>query len=152
MGDRIELTNLANGEREAAYVNERGWFRLAVPADALDPVERRSFIELEGDESGSGSATDNTLLGDGLRLDIYVGDTDEVRATVDTFLGEILPGHHLPHGLEPGGHAARLGPDAELARVPTLPRLQRLCRRLGGPRRLAAAQRRYPDPRDAHGR
>ncbi len=88
-GDRVVLENLANGETKEMRVNERGWFRLAVAADALDAIERRPLLGLDGDEAGSGSVEDNTTLGDPLRLTVYAGDSDTVREVVDSFHHEL---------------------------------------------------------------
>ena len=85
VGDRIRLQNLVNGEEREVRVNERGWFRLSVPADALDPIARRPLIGLSGDSFGVGTPTDNLALGDALRLTVYVGNSDEVRGVVETF-------------------------------------------------------------------
>jgi len=117
VGDRIELRNLANGKVDRAWVNERGWFRLAVPADALDPIERRSLIGLSGDLHGLGVSSDNLALGDGLQLQVFVGDSDEVRASIDTFhLAVEFQGTLYPEGtdliaLQPGWGYQRNSPD-----------------------------------------
>jgi hypothetical protein len=89
VGDRVVLENLANGERAEQRISERGWLRFSVAADALDPIERRSLIGLSGDMAGIGSASDNTLLGDPLRLTVYVGESEQVRGVIDSFQREL---------------------------------------------------------------
>ncbi len=84
-GDRVVLDNLVNGEVSEMRVNERGWFRVGVAADALEAIERRPLLGLEGDEAGSGSVDDNTTLGDALRLTVYQGDSETPRAVVESF-------------------------------------------------------------------
>ena len=99
VGDRIRLENLANDEVSEVVVTERGWFRVAVAADALDPVNRRSLIGLTGDAFGVGQAADNTELGDPLVLTVFVGDSDEVRAEVASFDLEVeFQGTRYPQG------------------------------------------------------
>ncbi len=98
-GDRVLLENLANGEASEMRVNERGWFRAGVAADALGPIERRPLLGLEGDEAGSGSVEDNTVLGDPLRVTVFAGETDTVRAVVDSFQYEVsFEGTEYPAG------------------------------------------------------
>ena len=89
-GDRVVLENLSNGEIAVGRVNERGWFRLAVPSDALDSVERRAKIGLKGNSFGTGTPDANTLLGDALALRVYVGETDEERGALDIFQLEVI--------------------------------------------------------------
>ena len=88
-GDRVVLRNLRNGEEKAALIGERGWFRLSVAADALGPIERRPLIGLSGDAAGVGSVSDNTQLGDPLSLTVYVGESESVRGSVDSFEREL---------------------------------------------------------------
>ena len=88
-GDRVVLTNLSNGETEETVVQPRGWFRLSVAADALNPIERRPVLGLTGDMPGPATATDPTLLGDAMRVDVYVGDSEELRGSVDSFGREV---------------------------------------------------------------
>ena len=90
VGDRLVLRNLNNGEEAVGRVDERGFFRMSVPSDALNSTDRRPLIGLEGDATGQGSAEDNTLLGDALELTVHVGDTDEVRAIVNAFEQEVI--------------------------------------------------------------
>ncbi|HCP47505.1 MAG TPA: hypothetical protein DIU15_15800, partial [Deltaproteobacteria bacterium] len=117
VGDRVEIRNLSNGEVDRAWVNERGWFRVAVPADALGPIERRSVIGLSGDLPGPGATSDNLRLGDGLELTVFAGDSDTVRATVNQFQFPMefqgtlyAPGSALV-ALQPGWGYQRNSPD-----------------------------------------
>ena len=89
-GDRLVWRNLDNEEVAVGRMDERGFFRLSVPSDALNPIERRSLIGLSGNASGQGSAADNTLLGDALELTVYVGESEQVRAVVDQFEQEVV--------------------------------------------------------------
>ncbi len=96
-GDRITLENLINGERAESIVNERGFFRIAVAADALDAINRRPVLGLEGDAIGPATAADTTLLGDTIALTVYEGASNTVRTRFDTFgrdvsfLGTVYP-------------------------------------------------------------
>lgn len=85
-GDKVEVTNLVNGTTRTATVNARGWWRVGIPADALDPVEKRPLIGLERDDQlGPKAPEDNLKLGDGLRVVVRDGATGEVRKSIDTF-------------------------------------------------------------------
>ena len=88
-GDRVKLTNLRSGEEAWSRINARGWFRLAVAADALDAVERRPVLGLGDGQTRTVTVEDTAQLGDRLALTFYVGETDEERATVDTFGAEV---------------------------------------------------------------
>lgn len=85
IGDRVELHNLDNGEVGRAVVGPRGWFRVSVASDALDPIERRPLLGLEGAMTGPAVSEDNRALGDGLELRVFAGDSDELRGGVSTF-------------------------------------------------------------------
>ena len=50
-GDTIQLTNLATGEQAQATINARGWARVGIAADALDPIEK---LKLTSDKSKRG--------------------------------------------------------------------------------------------------
>ena len=89
-GDRLVLRNLNNDETSVGRMSERGFFRMSVPSDALNPTERRTLIGLTGNQSGEGSVEDNTLLGDALELTIHVGDSDEVRHVVNQFQQKVV--------------------------------------------------------------
>jgi hypothetical protein len=87
-GDALELVNLDNGERKTGVVGPRGFFRLSVPSDALDAIEKRVALGM-GDAQTTAVATDPTLLGDRLRLTIRDGQTGAVKHTVDRFLSAV---------------------------------------------------------------
>ena len=84
-GDTIELRNLDNREVRRTQVNERGWFRLSTPADALDALEKRTALGFTDETAGPLPVTDNTALGDRLELVVYEGTTNTVRARFSTF-------------------------------------------------------------------
>lgn len=98
-GDRVVLENVDNGELKSTRIDARGRFRLAVESDALSPTERRPLLGL-GDDDTEPVAFENTpLLADRLRLTIFVGNSDAVRATVDTFQQEVtFQGTIYPEG------------------------------------------------------
>jgi hypothetical protein len=97
-GDRLRLENLANGQVAERAVSERGWTRVAVAADALDPIERRPLIGLFGDAVGVGTPQDNTAVGDPLRLTVLDAGGN-TRAVVDTFAEEVVfQGTRYPKG------------------------------------------------------
>ena len=87
-GDRVRLDNLVNGETKEVVVNERGWFRVAVPSDALDAIEKRVALGM-ADGQTSATASDTTALGDALVLTLLDGETGAVKHTVDTFLESV---------------------------------------------------------------
>ncbi len=87
-GDRVVVQNLINGEEDYAIVSGDGNFRLQIPADAVNPVERRPILGLNnppGEAPTPVPAPDNRALGDALRILVYWGDSDEVKLTIDTF-------------------------------------------------------------------
>jgi hypothetical protein len=84
-GDRIVYTNIDKGESVEARVNERGWFRVGIAADALEPNERRALLGMT-DESTEPVAYANTPeLGDRLMVEVFDGETGTLIARVDTF-------------------------------------------------------------------
>lgn len=89
VGDRIELHNLRNGEMGQGRVNEYGWFRTSVAADAIDAIDRRPLLGLSGRQTGPVPAKKNEELGDALEIRIFEGDTDVLRASVRTFQREV---------------------------------------------------------------
>ncbi len=84
-GDRVELHNLDKNLTATVVVNARGSFRVAVPADALGPIERRPLLELVGAQVGPVEAKDVTKLGDRLKLVFYEGQSTSVRLVVENF-------------------------------------------------------------------
>lgn len=88
-GDTVRLVNTVNGEMEEAVVNARGWFRVAVPSDALDAIEKRVALGM-ADGQTTATATDPTALGDGLVLTITDGETGEEKHRVETFLQDLI--------------------------------------------------------------
>jgi hypothetical protein len=99
VGDVVRLRNLDNGEQATGFVNERGWFRLGVPADALDPIERRPVLGVPDDDVDGFDLPDPTLVADRLEITVFVGATDQVRKTVNTFERDVtFQGSHYPAG------------------------------------------------------
>ena len=84
-GDLVVVENLVNGEEAVARVNNRGWFRLGIAADALDAVHRRPILGLVGDDFGDVLVPDNLLVGDALRVRVYEGDGPQLRGEIDRF-------------------------------------------------------------------
>ena len=85
-GDRIEVYNSNNGELAWAVVPNNRKFRIPIPADALTASERRPVLglDLEGVEAPV-ELQDTTRIGDALTIRVFVGTSEELRATVDTF-------------------------------------------------------------------
>ena len=71
VGDRIVVTNLSSKEEKEAFINNKGFFRVGIPADALDPVSRRSLLNFDDDDTDARRSNDNLALGDGLQITIY---------------------------------------------------------------------------------
>ena len=67
-GDKISVTNLTSGEVKETFINERGWFRLGMPADALDPITRRTLLGMNDQSTEPGMVSDNLLLADGILM------------------------------------------------------------------------------------
>jgi hypothetical protein len=85
-GDKVTVRNLVNGVSRTVTVTRRGYWRTAIPADALDPIQRRPILGLESDgDIGPRAPEDNTELGDALSIEIVDGQTGVRRALVETF-------------------------------------------------------------------
>ena len=96
-GDRIRLDNLVNGESRTVVIDERGRFRVAVPADALSPTERRPLLGLV-DEAGPVPFEQTERLGDRLRVTVLDASGAE-KEVVDTFLRSVtFQGTSYPEG------------------------------------------------------
>ena len=85
VGDRVELHNLTNDEMGISRINEYGWFRTSVAADALDAMDRRPLLGLTGRQRGPIESKDNLALADALEIRVFKGDSDELRGKVNTF-------------------------------------------------------------------
>ncbi len=89
-GDKVEVENLVNGTTRTATVTARGWWRVGIPADALDPVEKRPVLGLDRDDQlGPRAPEDNRQLGDALRITVRDGATGEVRKVIESFEKEL---------------------------------------------------------------
>jgi hypothetical protein len=86
-GDRVELENLANGERHTAYVLADGGFHIQIPADAMAATERRSAFRFDPAEPGFKPVRlgDTRAAGDRLELRLYAPGGDQPKAVVDSF-------------------------------------------------------------------
>jgi hypothetical protein len=86
-GDRVEIVNLANGERAWDVARDGGRFRLHIPADALNASEKRALLKLPAPVSGQAppAAPDTRALGDPLLLRVYDGRTGALKAALDRF-------------------------------------------------------------------
>ena len=69
-------------------INERGWFRLGLAADALDPVTRRPLLGLNEQSTEPGMVSDNLQLGDGVLIEVYRGE--ELLGSIDQFEQEVV--------------------------------------------------------------
>ncbi len=85
VGDRIEVTNLVNGETRNAFVNARGFFRIGIPADAVDAIDRRAMFNKADDDHTPMLIEDPTDLGDALEIKVYQGDSDTLKSVLNTF-------------------------------------------------------------------
>lgn len=74
-GDVLLVRNLMNGEEDRVTIHPRGWGRLGIPADALDPVERRSVAGWP-DEPGTYDLPDPTAVADALEVVVLRGETE----------------------------------------------------------------------------
>jgi hypothetical protein len=90
IGDHVHLRNLRNGEERRGFVTRRGYFRLGVPSDALDAIERRSVLGLDDETLGPFDLPDPTAVADPLEVVVYDGDGARVKARVATFEREVV--------------------------------------------------------------
>lgn len=89
-GDHVTLRNLTTGEERRVWVNERGWFRVAVAADALSATERRGELGWPDGELGPFELADPEAVADLLELVVYDGDSDTKKATLNTWQREVV--------------------------------------------------------------
>ena len=90
-GDRVEITNLANGERDQAIAAADRRFRLAVAADALTASEKRPVLGMEPDNGNLPVDVEvPELLGDPLEIRVYRGFHGPLKATIDTWNQEAV--------------------------------------------------------------
>ena len=91
-GGKIVVENLNNGVIREASMPSDGSFRLHVPADGLDPYEKRALTGMPADGPAFGatySVPDNEGLGDPLVISVYDANGALVQ-TLDTFDSDVL--------------------------------------------------------------
>ena len=87
-GDLVRVVNRNNGEMDQVVADGEGRFRLHIPADALDAVEKRARLKLDPLAQGFTPETieDTTLYGDLLEITIFQGtDTSQPKEVINTF-------------------------------------------------------------------
>jgi len=92
-GDRVELHNVDKKLSRFVTVSPEGTFRVAIAADALGPLERRSLLLSPGDDEPILSAVrfdDTPKLGDRLVIRVYDGQTGERKTIQHVATGEEL--------------------------------------------------------------
>ncbi|MEC7983548.1 MAG: hypothetical protein VX278_00205, partial [Myxococcota bacterium] len=87
VGDRVVVRNLVSGETEEGYISERGWFRVGVASDAIEPIERRPMLGMDDDDVDPEVPDDNRDFADALEIEIFRGE--ESIALVNTFQEEL---------------------------------------------------------------
>ena len=87
VGDRVVVRNLVSGETEDGYISERGWFRVGVASDAIEPIERRPMLGMDDDDVDPEVPDDNRDFADALEIEIFRGETSI--ALVNTFQEEL---------------------------------------------------------------
>lgn len=90
-GGRVVLENLDNGVVREGFIPEDGTFRLHIPADGLDPGEKRALTGMPDSGPAFGETyevPDNEGLGDRLKLTFYDTSGQEV-AVLDTWETEV---------------------------------------------------------------
>ena len=98
-GDRVVVENLVSGEQISRVVTPQGWFRAGIAADALDSISRRPVLGALGNSTGEMRVDDPTLVGDAIEIRLYEGDSDVLKATVNTFEQELeFQGSVYPEG------------------------------------------------------
>jgi hypothetical protein len=98
-GDRLELVNLDKGLARSATVNERGWVRLAVAADALSPIARRGLLGLKDGDHAPATFADTPKLGDRVEVRVYAAGANEPKTTVATWQWDVtFQGTTYPRG------------------------------------------------------
>ncbi len=116
VGDRVEVRNLTKGTQVAGTVGARGWLRLNIGADALNPVERRGVLGLKDGDRDAVAFADTPKLGD--RIDVRVFGADgKAKGKLDAFAHDVVfQGTRYPKGaplvaLQEGLGYARNTPD-----------------------------------------
>ena len=82
---RVVLENLDKDIRREGLMPADGRFRIAVPADALDGLEKRQALDMDNLQGFEAAiADDNAILGDRLQLTVET-EGGEVLYVIDTF-------------------------------------------------------------------
>jgi hypothetical protein len=115
MGDRLEVTNLSNGEVRSGLVTGDGTVRVGIPASALDADGLRALLATRDVEDGPPATT---ALGDALSLTLH--EADGRRRTLDKFESPVV---RYGHTYETGTPLVALGAGFGLRRQ--TPRLRR---------------------------
>ena len=84
------LENLINKKVSEAKVNKRGFIRLAVPVDALSPINKRKAMGIKDDVTEPQKVEDTTKIGDRIRITIIDGKSGKTIKLIDSFQREIV--------------------------------------------------------------
>lgn len=87
-GDRLLLENLDNGEQRTGTIGPRGRFRISVPADAYDAIEKRAALGMSDAQTNTTAPAD-VWIADRIRLTISDSQTGDTKAVVDTFQQDV---------------------------------------------------------------
>lgn len=89
-GGRIRVTNQDNGEVRDGWIPPDGRFRVSIPADGLDPAEKRELAGIpDTGPVGTYTVPDNDGLGDRFVVEIFDAD-DNVVATIDQWESTVV--------------------------------------------------------------
>ncbi len=87
-GDRLIIENLDKQVSQSSRINQRGWARLQIAADALSPIEKRHALGMRDGDRGPVVVDDATRLGDRIRVRILDGSSGTEKAVIDRFQWE----------------------------------------------------------------
>lgn len=85
VGDKVRVENLDNDEIRFGRINERGFFRIGIAADAMDPIDRRALFDKADDDQEPMRFANTESIGDRIRITIFEGDTESIRTQFDRF-------------------------------------------------------------------
>ena len=99
VGDSIIVRNERSGEYKEGIINERGFFRVGIAADAIDAVTRRSMLGISDTQTSPFTIENPTDFGDALVIE-HVRDGIEL-SRVDQFQKEVIfQGSRFKEGTE----------------------------------------------------